>query len=115
MKRILSIVSFILLTVIQSKAQDQRNEPGPEVTTQRLMKLYPNPAISFIKFDFQKDFNKGYTLQVMNFLGKQVYESKNINTSTTIDLSTYSRGIYIYQLKDYSGKVIESGKFQVSK
>ncbi len=114
LKRILLIVSIILLTVIQSQGQEQRRDPSPEAV-QRIMKLYPNPAVSFIKFDFQKDFNKGYTLQIINFLGKQVFESKNINNSTSIDLSTYSRGVYIYQLKDFSGKVAESGKFQVSK
>ena len=65
--------------------------------------------------EFQKNFNAGYTLQIINFIGKQVYEAKNVNSSTTLDLSNYTRGVYIYQLKDPSGKVIESGKFQVSK
>jgi hypothetical protein len=79
------------------------------------MKFYPNPATTFIKAEFQKSFNAGYTLQIINFIGKQIYEAKNVNSSTTLDLSTYTRGVYIYQLKDPSGKVIESGKFQVSK
>lgn len=114
MKRALPIIFFILFLVIQSNGQDQRRDPTPE-NIQRVMKLYPNPAVSFIKFDFQKDYSKGYTLQVINFLGKQVFEAKNINYSTSIDLSAYTRGMYIYQLKDNSGKVVESGKFQVSK
>ena len=42
-------------------------------------------------------------------------EAKNINASTTLDLTPFNRGVYIYQLKDRSGKVVESGKFQVSK
>lgn len=112
-KRILPIISFILLTAITSKGQSIR-EPSPEAT-QRIMKFYPNPATTFIKAEFQKNFNSGYTLQIINFIGKQVYEAKNVNSSTTLDLSTYTRGVYIYQLKDPSGKVVESGKFQVSK
>jgi hypothetical protein len=112
-RRILPILSFILLTAISSQGQERR-EPVQD-GAQRIMKTYPNPAISFIKFDFQKNFEKGYTLQVINFIGKQVYESKNINASTTIDLAAYNRGIYIYQLIDPFGKVAESGKFQVTK
>ena len=112
-KRILPIISFILLTAMNSKGQSTR-EPSPDAA-QRIMKFYPNPATTFIKAEFQKNFNAGYTLQIINFIGKQVYEAKNVNSSTTLDLSTYTRGVYIYQLKDPSGKVIESGKFQVSK
>jgi hypothetical protein len=96
-----------------SKGQSNR-EPSPDAA-QRIMKFYPNPATTFIKAEFQKNFNAGYSLQIINFIGKQVYEAKNVNSSTTLDLSTYTRGVYIYQLKDPSGKVIESGKFQVSK
>ena len=112
-KRFLPIISFILLTAINSKGQSTR-EPSPEAT-QRIMKFYPNPATTFIKAEFQKNFNAGYTLQIINFIGKQVYEAKNVNSSTTLDLSNYTRGVYIYQLKDPSGKIVESGKFQVSK
>ena len=113
MKRFLPIISFILLTAITSRGQSNR-EPSPDAV-QRIMKFYPNPATTFIKAEFQKNFNAGYTLQIINFIGKQVYEAKNVNSSTTLDLSNYTRGVYIYQLKDPSGKVVESGKFQVSK
>lgn len=112
-KRPLLFLFIILLTAINSKGQSNR-EPSPDAL-QRILKVYPNPATTFTKFEFQKSFDKGYTLQVINFVGKQVHESKNISSTTTLDLSTYNRGVYIYQLKDQSGKVIESGKFQVSK
>ena len=111
--RVLSIISIILLLATSSNAQDsRRNDPGG---AQKILKLYPNPAITFIKFEFQKNYENGFTLQVINFVGKQLYEAKNISSNTTLDLSGYSRGVYIYQLRDVSGKVVESGKFQVSK
>lgn len=112
-KKFLLFISIILLTTINSKGQTNR-EPSPDAL-QRILKVYPNPATTFTKFEFQKSFDKGYTLQVINFIGKQVYEAKNISSTTTLDLSAYNRGVYIYQLKDQSGRVIESGKFQVSK
>lgn len=111
-RRILLITSIILLTAITSQGQSSR-EPSTDGT--RIMKLYPNPAVTFIKFEAQKNIDKGYSLQIINFIGKQVYEEKNITSTTTLDLSSYTRGVYIYQLKDQSGKVLESGKFQVAK
>ena len=113
LRRILPILSIILFTSFYSQGQDRREVSAD--ATQRIMKLYPNPAISFIKFDFQKNYERGYTLQVINFIGRQVFEVKNINASTTLDLSSYNRGVYIYQLKDQSGKIVESGKFQVAR
>lgn len=114
MKKILLILSIILFTATYSEAQVSRNTPipeGPEV----VLKLYPNPATSYITFDFQKGFEKGYVIQVYNFLGKKMYESQDLSEKTTLNLSDYNRGVYIYHLVDRSGRVIDSGKFQVSK
>ena len=113
LKRILPILSIILLTGFFAQAQS-RVGPSQEVA-ERIIKYYPNPAISSITFDFQKGFDKGYSILVYNFLGKQVHETKNVTSKTTLDLASYNRGIYFYQLRDRGGKVIESGKFQVSK
>ncbi len=113
MIRLLTILSVFLLTVFQSNGQENR-KPVQDAT-QRIMKIFPNPGVSFTKFEFQNKYEKGYTLQIINFIGRQVYEAKNINASTTLDLNSFNRGVYIYQLKDQSGKVVESGKFQVSK
>jgi hypothetical protein len=84
-------------------------------TPERIIKFYPNPAASFINFDFQKNYEKGYSIQVYNFLGKQMSEIKNVSPKTSLNVSDYYRGIYIYQLKDNNGKIVESGKFQVAR
>jgi hypothetical protein len=80
-----------------------------------IVRFYPNPATSFVTFDFQKGYEKGYSIQVFSFLGKKMYEAANVSPKTTINLSDYNRGIYIYQLFDSAGKLVESGKFQVSR
>ncbi|HEX9151138.1 MAG TPA: T9SS type A sorting domain-containing protein [Flavobacterium sp.] len=112
MKRFLPIVSIILLTAIHSQGQTRTL---PQDAADRIVRFYPNPATSFITFDLQKGVEKGYDIQVFNLLGKVVYEQKNIPPRTTINLGDYSRGVYIYQLRERDGKIIESGKFQVSK
>lgn len=42
-------------------------------------------------------------------------EQTNIADKTIIDLSNFTRGVYVYQLFDKAGKLVETGKFQVSK
>ncbi len=111
MKQFFAILFFIVLTTTASFGQ----EINAKETPQRILRLYPNPAISFIKFDFQNEYQKGYSIQIINFIGKQQQDLKNINYSTTLDLSNFSRGIYIYQLKNENGKIVDSGKFQVRK
>lgn len=113
MKRILPILSFILLITIQMQAQSSRSLPPDG--NEKIIKLYPNPATSYITFDFQKPVEKGNSILIYNFLGKKMYENQNPTEKITITLSDFNRGVYIYHLVDRTGRIIESGKFQVSK
>ena len=111
LKRILPIL-VLLLTVIFSSAQETRNP----VPAGKKISFYPNPATSFITFDLQESFQKGLTLTVFNFMGKKMSETQAVNAKTVISLTDFSRGTYIYHLVDRSsGKILDTGKFQVSK
>ena len=112
LKRILPILSILLLSFIASTAQDSRN-PLPDGV--KKLSLYPNPATSYITFDIQKSYQKGLTITVFNFLGKKMSEKQSVTEKTVLSLTDFSRGTYIYHLTDQSGKVIDTGKFQVSK
>jgi Secretion system C-terminal sorting domain len=115
LRRILSILSFILLIAIQSNAQSTRSISAGE-PTDRIVKTYPNPATSYITFDIQANYQRGLSLRVYNgLLGKKMYETANMPPKVTLNLNEFNRGMYIYQLVDASGKIIESGKFQVSR
>ncbi|HET9430015.1 MAG TPA: T9SS type A sorting domain-containing protein [Chitinophagaceae bacterium] len=114
MKRIIPIISIILLTAIHSQGQVSRSSPTADAGEK--VKLYPNPATSYITFDLQNtNYQKGLSLQVYHFLGRKMYESQVNTQKTTISLDDYNRGVYVYHLRDQNGKLIESGKFQVSK
>lgn len=98
-----------------SYSQAQTGRPAaPVATGDEIVKTYPNPATSYITFELLKN-EKGLTLQVYSFLGRKMYETPNLQQKVTIDLSEYNRGLYMYQLLDATGKVVKSGKFQVSK
>jgi hypothetical protein len=81
------------------------------------IKCYPNPAISFVNFEFPVDYTtKGYSIQVYSFTGKKMYESVITSVKSTLTFtSDFYRGIYIYQCQDKAGKIIETGKFQVNR
>lgn len=112
MKRLLLILFFIAFTISWSKGQSTGFDGSDQAP---ILRFYPNPATTTITFDFQKPYEKGFSLQIYSFLGRKMYEQVNISDHTTINLTDFTRGVYIYQLFDRTGKIIESGKFQVSK
>ena len=86
-----------------------------EVQT-KVLRFYPNPATTIISFEFDKTVDRTYTLQVYNFIGRRMTEIRITESKMTINLDDqYLRGLYIYQLRDQSSRIIESGKFQVVK
>jgi hypothetical protein len=112
LKKLLLILSFIAFTTLQLQAQSHEvaaaNAP--------VVKFYPNPATTVINFELPKGSEKGYSLQIYNFMGgRKMFEQNNLSDHTTINLSDFSRGVYIFQLRDKTGRIVESGKFQVSK
>lgn len=112
MKRILLILSIFFVTTVSSTAQS-RSIPG---VPSSFVRFYPNPATSVITFDFQKDYEQGYSIQIFNaILGRKMFEQTNMPERMSVNLNDFSRGIYIYQLRDKSGRMVESGKFQVAK
>ena len=113
LKKFLLIVSIVVFTV---HAEAQTKSPVSSVNAQTtIMRSYPNPASSVIPFDFQKGYDKGFSIQIYNFLGRKMLEQTNLADRTTINLTDFTRGVYVYQLRDKTGKLVESGKFQVSK
>jgi hypothetical protein len=86
--------------------------PDPE---HKVIKFYPNPAVSYITFELVKDDNKTYTLQIFSFLGKLVKDIPEVSDKTTVQLSDLTRGLYTFQLKDQTGRTTDSGIFQLNK
>jgi hypothetical protein len=112
LQRLLLILSIFFVTTVSSLAQGGPTPGGPST----FVRFYPNPATSVINFDFQKEYEQGYSIQIFNaILGRKMYELANMPERMSVNLNDFSRGIYIYQLRDKNGRMIESGKFQVAK
>jgi Secretion system C-terminal sorting domain len=113
LKKTFTILLFLIgintATFAQQKLVSQRSSAA------KVMKSYPNPATSVINFDIAKGSDNFYTLQLFNFMGRKVGETIGSAERISFLLDGFYRGVYIYQLKDRSGKIVDSGKFQVIK
>lgn len=91
-----------------------QNKPGfRDDVSAKIIKFFPNPATSNINFELQQGYDKSYSLQLFNFMGKKVYELIPSGQRINLSLDGFYRGVYIFQLRDKSGKIIDSGRFQV--
>lgn len=115
MRKIYLSILLIFTLLLNSYVVDNSRYTGfPDGS--KITHFYPNPATSYINFTFDKTVEKTYTLQIYNFIGRKMNESRISEPKLTITLDdNYLRGLYIYLLRDQSGRIIESGKFQVSK
>jgi hypothetical protein len=77
--------------------------------------IYPNPAKSFVHIQYKQSAPQPASLVVYNFLGKKQVETNQPGTHVYLDLTSFNRGVYIFQFRDRNGQIIDSGKFQVEK
>jgi hypothetical protein len=112
------LILFLICFSFVAHAQEAKTGEGSPISNPveaRVIKFYPNPATTVINFEFFKPVQRDVTLQVYNFVGKKVYELNSITQKTAVSLTDFYRGVYIFQLRDKSGRIMESGKFQVNK
>jgi len=106
---------LILLIGINFTSFAQTKNPAQGEPIAKLIKPYPIPATTVINFDFQYGYDKSFSLQIYNFMGKKIIEYTKMLPRIIVPLDDFYRGIYVYQLRDKEGKIIDSGKFQVVK
>lgn len=113
LKRIIYILILFIGITFTSFAQIKPPAQGEPIA--KLIKPYPIPATTAINFDFLYGYNKTFSLQIYNFMGKKVVEINKLLPRMYMPLEDFYRGMYVYQLRDKEGNIIESGKFQVVK
>jgi hypothetical protein len=106
---------LILLIGLNFTSFAQTKSPTQGEPKAKLIKPYPIPATTAINFEFQYGYDKSFSLEIYNFMGKKINEFSKIPPIMTMPLDDYYRGIYVYQLRDKNGKIIDSGKFHVVK
>ncbi len=113
LKKIYLII--LLLAGFYFSAEAQAKQVPDGGLPVKYLKYYPNPASSNINFEFLGKYETTYTISIFNFIGRKIYESKNIPSRLNVELTDFFRGVYVYQLRNRNGEIVESGKFQVVK
>ncbi len=117
MSRFIVVILFLLFASVgTSYAQKPLQTPDSRPENSKVqVRFYPNPASNFITFEFKEHLEPGAMLQVFSFLGRQVASIPAQSQRVTVNVSEYFRGIYVFQLRLPSGKVVETNKFQVNR
>ncbi len=77
------------------------------------VKIFPNPATDVLTVNAQ--FDEASIVKVMDALGKSAGEYKIQNYNTKINTSTFTEGIYFYEIDDKKGGILTKGKFNIIK
>ena len=81
-----------------------------EITkTNATIDVFPNPATNTLTIHLSSSPSKDESLIITNILGEETYHQPISNPKSTIDISNWSNGVYIYQLTDSNETV--RGKF----
>jgi hypothetical protein len=67
------------------------------------MSVYPNPAISELQISTDKPFDK---VEIFNSVGELIFTSQENKAVLTIDVSSFSKGLYIIRADDTISKFI---------
>ncbi len=113
LKKLITILIVFFGITCTSFAQLKPNVEGDPAI--KVVKFYPNPATTAINFDLPRGYNRLYSLQIYNFMGRKVSETNAVTQHVSFQLDGFYRGVYIFQLRDQYGKIVDSGKFQVVK
>lgn len=73
-------------------------------------KLYPNPTQGDLHIVIEEAEQLKGKLEIMDYTGKILYEQYDTKKETEIELSHWTKGMYICLLKDKNGRVIASVK-----
>jgi len=84
--------------------------PNVSASAKEIAKIFPNPATNLLNIHLNKAPNNN-ELVITDILGKEVIKESLSNIDNTIDISTWKKGVYLYNLKNNEEAM--EGKFEV--
>jgi len=75
--------------------------------------VYPNPASTEVIFKMSSGENK--YIRISDITGRVLATTNVLNNLAQLNLSAYTSGIYLYQVFNRSGNIVDRGKFSVVK
>ena len=74
---------------------------------------YPNPVVDNLKFNLGNQ--KSVDVQLFNILGDKMLQTEISQSKNSIDMSTLSNGVYIWQMTSDENQLIKTGKFVLAR
>lgn len=70
-----------------------------KINLDEYVKVFPNPATSFIKIEIPKDL-EGMDVRIMNMLGQSVITQSNLSKGQVIQIQSLDEGVYFLEIFD---------------
>ena len=77
-----------------------------EINSISEINLYPNPTNGIINIDLGNNNLNNATIQIIDLLGKVIQTEHTTSKKTTINLSKYSKGIYLVKFSNQKGSKV---------
>ena len=84
----------------------------PQISIKNTVNVYPNPANNNITFSTAAGNTEGY-IYIYDITGREVEKIMVKKGICTLNTATYNNGVYLYNLTDNAGNLIDRGKFVV--
>lgn len=78
------------------------------------LSVYPNPASETLNISSIQDIT-GYTVLIYDMNGKLVCTKHLTDMKSSINVTSYSSGTYIYKIADRTGNILQEDKFIVTR
>jgi hypothetical protein len=107
---VITLLAFLGITGFSQKSMVKENS-----MSNKQVQFFPNPASTSINFEFKYTVERGSVIQLYSFLGRKMASLPISGNKMQVSLNEFITGIYIFQVRDASGRIVESNKFQVAK
>lgn len=98
------------------RAETATSTNGPGIA-QATIRVFPNPAVNLATFEVEGLQQGTYDLRLINIIGKEVdshtFTTLGEQTRVELNVSTLPSGIYLYSLRNQSGRIITTKKLRV--
>lgn len=76
-------------------------------------KIYPNPASTYVYFDWDNTIHSKVILNIFDVNGKIIEQVNSSNQQEKINLANWAAGLYYYEFMNRDGQTLNCGKFLV--
>jgi len=81
-----------------------------QTSTQSPIKIYPNPTATNLNIEVESNFMFPLHFELNTILGQNLIDDSLFSTSNAIDLSNFSKGVYVYKLLNSNNDIVKIGK-----